>query len=154
MNRSESRFMNRSNPWKSYRQVATQTAPPGQLVLMLYDGAIRFLDRARAGFSREDPAEFNETINNNIQRAQDILNELNASLNLEAGGELAATLRRLYLYLDWRLLQSNLKKEAAGVEEAIERLTVLREAWATMLAGQTPLETADRSDAAAAMVAA
>ena len=146
--------MNRSDPWKSYRQVATQTASPGQLVLMLYDGAIRFLDRARAGFSKEDPVEFNETIHNNIQRAQDILNELNASLNLEAGGELAATLRRLYLYLDWRLVQSNLKKEARGVEEAIERLTILREAWATMLAGQMQAQAGDRSPGRVEMVAA
>jgi flagellar secretion chaperone FliS len=128
--------MNQFNPWKSYRQVATQTAPPGQLVLMLYDGAIRFLDRALTGFSKDDPAEFHQTINNNIQRTQDILHELDASLNLEAGGELAATLRRLYLYLDWRLMQSNLKKERGGIEESIRRLTVLRDAWAAMLNSQ------------------
>jgi flagellar secretion chaperone FliS len=134
--------MNRTNPWKSYRQIATQTASPGQLVLMLYDGAIRFLDRALAGFAKEDPAEFHETINNNIARAQDIVNELNMSLDLEAGGELAVTLRRLYLYLDWRLLQSNLKKERAGVEEALKRLTVLRDAWAAMLNGQNVAEPA------------
>jgi flagellar secretion chaperone FliS len=132
--------MNHLNPWKSYRQVATQTAPPGQLVLMLYEGAIRFLDRALTGFSMDDPAESNETINNNILRAQDILHELDASLNLEAGGELANTLRRLYLYLDWRLEQSNLQKQSGGLEEAIRRLTVLRDAWAAMLNGQLPSE--------------
>lgn len=130
--------MKHSNPWKSYRQVATQTASPGQLVLMLYDGAVRFLERALEGFSKDDPAECNETINNNILRAQDILHELNAALNLEAGGELAATLRQLYQYLDWRLTQSNIRKEKAGIEEAIRRLTILRDAWATMLSGQTP----------------
>ena len=65
--------MNQANPWKSYRQVATQTAPPGQLVLMLFEGAIRFLDRALIGFTKEDPAEFHQTINNNIIRAQEIV---------------------------------------------------------------------------------
>jgi flagellar protein FliS len=128
--------MKHSNPWKSYRQVATQTAPPGQLVLMLYDGAIRFLERALVGFTKDDPAEFNQTINNNILRAQDIVSELNSSLNVEAGGELAIHLRRIYQYVDYHLTQSNLRKEDTGIHEAIQRLTVLRDAWATMLGGQ------------------
>ena len=80
-------------PLRSYQTIATQTAPPGQLVLMLYEGAIRFLERALAGFQHEDPLEFNETINNNVIRAQDILNELSNSLDLHQGGALAATLR-------------------------------------------------------------
>jgi flagellar protein FliS len=129
--------MNRSNPWKSYREVATQTAPRGQLVLMLFDGALRFLNRALTGFTKDDPAEFNQTISNNVIRAQDIISELNRSLNLEAGGELAVHLRRIYDYLDYRLMQSNLKKETSGIQEAIERLTALRDAWATMLSAQS-----------------
>lgn len=125
-----------SNPWKSYQQVATQTAPPGQLVLMLYEGAIRFLDRARAGFKIDDPAESNQAISNNIIRAQDIIFELNVTLNIEQGGELAATLRRLYDYMDRRLMEANLKKDEAVVSEIAERIRVLRDAWAQMLAGQ------------------
>jgi flagellar secretion chaperone FliS len=132
--------MNPNHPWRSYHQIATQTASPGQLVLMLYEGALRFLNRAMTGFCMDDPCERNETINNNIIRAQDILNELNASLNLEAGGELAQSLRRVYLYLDWRLMQSNLKKDTTGIEESIQRLTVLRDAWDAMLKGQTVTE--------------
>src|SRR5262245_44157123 len=116
--------MNHLNPWKSYRQVATQTAPPGQLVLMLYDGAIRFLERALVGFTKDDPAEFNETISNNIIRAQDIVNELNSSLNVQAGGDLAMHLRRIYQYVDHHLTQSNLRKEEKGIHESIRRLTV------------------------------
>ena len=121
--------------WKSYKQVATKTAAPGQLVLMLFDGSIRFLERALTGFVLDDPAEYNSTINNNILRAQEIVYELNASLNLEQGGELAVTLRALYHYIHGRLTQSNLRKERSGIDEAIARLTVLREAWAAMLSG-------------------
>lgn len=128
--------MSFANPWKSYHKVATMTASPGQLVLMLYDGAIRFLERSLGGFGKEDPAEFNETIGNNILRAQEIINELNTSLNLELGGEVALNLRRLYTYLDRRLMESNLKKEPEGIKEVISRLTVLRDAWATMLSRQ------------------
>lgn len=126
-----------NNPWKSYQQVATQTAPPGQLVLMLYEGAIRFLDRAIAGFRIDDPADANQTISNNIIRAQDIIFELNVTLNIEQGGELAMTLRRLYDYLDRRLMEGNLKKDETAVSEVIGRIKVLRDAWAQMLAGQS-----------------
>lgn len=145
----------RTNPWQSYRQVAMQTASPGQLVLMLYDGALRFLERARQGFAAEDPLEFNQTINNNLLRTQEILSELNNSLNMREGGEFSATLRRLYNYMDWRLQQSNQRKDEAGINEVIERLMVLRDAWAQMLASQqraahVPLE-ADQPELAAAL---
>lgn len=128
--------MKPNNPWQSYRQVATRTASPGQLVLMLYEGAIRFLERAQAGFRLEDPVEFNTTINNNILRAQDIIRELDFSLNVEQGGELAIQLRRLYDYFDRILLEANLRKDPKGVTEVIHRITELRDAWATMLAQQ------------------
>jgi len=123
---------------KSYNQIATKTAAPGQLVLMLYDGAIRFLERAVAGFEFEDPAEFHSTISNNILRAQEIIFELNVSLNLEQGGELAVTLRELYHFTDRQLTHSNLHKERAGIDDALGRLAVLRDAWATMLSGDGP----------------
>lgn len=125
-----------NNPWQSYRQVATQTASPGQLVLMLFDGAIRFLDRALAGFDLEDPVEFNSTVNNNIIRAQDIIRELDHSLNMEVGGDFATTMRRLYRYFDERLVESNMKKEADGIRVVVRMVTTLRDAWAEMLAGR------------------
>ncbi|HLP75563.1 MAG TPA: flagellar export chaperone FliS [Candidatus Paceibacterota bacterium] len=129
--------MHAVNPWKSYRQIATQTAPPGQLVLMLYDGAIRFLERSLAGFQCDDPAESNMTVHNNLQRAVDILRELNLSLNMEQGGEFAATLRKLYNYFDRRIWESNMQKNPEGIREVIRHITVLRDAWASMLTGQS-----------------
>jgi flagellar secretion chaperone FliS len=128
--------MNPKNPWQSYRQVATRTASPGQLVLMLYDGIIRFLDQANAGFQLDDPVEFNTTINNNILRAQDIIRELDYSLNAEQGGDLAIELHRLYDYFDRVLLEANLRKDPKGINEVIQRTTVLRDAWAAMLSQQ------------------
>lgn len=122
-----------ANPWKSYRQTATLTAPPGQVVLLLYNGAISRLERSLLGFAHDDPALLNMTVNNNILRAQEIIRELNCALDMERGGELAGTLRRLYDYFDDRLCQSNLKKDRTGIEEVIGHLTVLRDAWDTML---------------------
>jgi flagellar secretion chaperone FliS len=123
----------RTSPWQSYSKVATQTASPGQLVLMLYEGAIRFLDRAMTGFQLEDPLEFNQTINNNVLRAQAIIEELNARLNMEQGGDVSANFRRLYDYLHRRLNEGNVRKEKAPLEEVISRLRVLRDSWAEML---------------------
>jgi flagellar protein FliS len=120
-------------PWQSYRRVATQTATPGQIVLMLYEGAIRFLDKAHTGFQQEDPVESIVTINNNIIRAQQIIRELNFCLNMEQGGKLASELRRLYDYFDRRLQESNLHKEPLGIVEVTRFLSELRDAWAAML---------------------
>lgn len=146
--------MHVANPWKSYRQIATQTAPPGQLVLMLFDGAIRFLERGLAGFDIADPAEANMTVHNNLQRAVDIIRELNVSLNLEQGGEFAMTLRRLYDYFDRRIWESNVQKRPEGVREVVQHLTVLRDAWATMLNGQADVAIAAGSVSGPAELAA
>ena len=125
------------NPWASYRQVATQTASSGQLVLMLFDGIIRFLERANGGFGLPDPAAANEQISNNVLKAQAIIHELNISLNVQDGGQFADTLRQLYLYFDRRLQHSNMTKTPDGISEVIARVTVLRDAWAQMLQAQT-----------------
>jgi flagellar secretion chaperone FliS len=124
------------SPWNSYRQVSLKTATPGQIILMLFEGAIRFLERAESGFVLEDPAEANETIHNNIHRAQEILHELNMALDTAHGGELAGTLRALYEYMDRRLMESDMQKSPEGVAESIRHLGRLREAWAQMLQGQ------------------
>jgi flagellar protein FliS len=130
-----------------------QTASPGQLVLLLYDGALRFLEQARLGFACDDPKAFNESINNNVVRAQAIINELNGSLDMRAGGEFSLKLRALYEYLDRRLFESNLHKEEKGIDEAIQRLTVLRDSWAEMLRHRADdLPVNDHSSALSAAV--
>lgn len=129
--------MHTANPCKSYRQVTTLTAPPGQIVLMLFDGTLHALERALTGFSLTDPAEANMTIHNNLQRAREIIHQLNGALNMEKGGEFASTMRRLYNYFERRLAESNLNKTQDGVGEVIRHLTVLRDAWATMLNNPT-----------------
>ena len=138
--------MNLSRSSRSYLQVATQTASPGQLILMLYDGAIRFLEQARLGFAHDDPLEFNRTINNNVMRAQAIVNELNVCLNMEEGGEVSANLRRLYHYLDAQLQKANQHKREKEIVEVVSRVTVLRDAWSEMLRKETPSSsTAERA---------
>ena len=136
----EARLMNVAESCKSYRQVATLTASPGQLVVMLYDAAIHSLERAMVGFEKDDPLEFNLTIHNNVMHAQEVINELNSSLNLAVGGEFALTMRQLYIYMNNRLSESNVRKEPTGIREVMDRLTVLRDAWAETLRKQPSLE--------------
>ena len=138
------------SPWNSYRQVALQTAAPGQIVLMLFEGALRSLDRALSGFQLDDPADANQAIHNNIQRAQEILQELNMALDTPNGGELAETLRGLYEYMDRRLLESNLRKTEDGILESRRHLTILRDAWAQMLQDESSQQTASASTFATA----
>jgi flagellar protein FliS len=125
-----------ANPLKSYTQIAAQTAPPGVLILMLFDRALGSMEMALAGFEYADPSQRNEAIHNNLRRAVDIIRLLNNSLNLQEGGELAATLRGLYGYFEDRLLKSNMKKQRDGVDEVIGHLRPLRDSWAEMLSKQ------------------
>jgi flagellar protein FliS len=100
---------------------------------MLFDRALRSLETALTGFEYTDPRQRNETIHNNLRRAVDIIRFLNNSLNLEQGGELANTLRRLYRYFEDRLVKSNLQKRREGVDEVMPQIRRLRDAWAEML---------------------
>lgn len=122
---------------KTYRANAVLTASPGQLVLMLYDGALKAMAIAGEAFDRdEDDLSRIEVINHQLQKAQNILAELQNGLNLEAGGEFAQTLYRLYDYHNRRLFEANLKKDATIVHEVEGLVRSLRDAWAEMLSKQ------------------
>jgi len=119
---------------RTYQSQAVLTASPGQLVLMLYDGALRFLGHASDALKTpEDSPRRIEIINTNLIKAQNILAELQASLNHEAGGEHAANLDRLYEYYMRRLLEANMKKTVEPVNEVENLIRQLRDGWAEML---------------------
>jgi len=129
-----------ANPLKSYTQIAAQTAPRGVLILMLFDRALGSMESALSGFEYTDPRERNETIHNNLRRAVDIIRLLNNSLNLQEGGELAVTLRKLYFYFEDRLVKSNMRKHRDGVDEVLSHMRPLRDSWAQMLEQQGQAE--------------
>ncbi|MBI5381743.1 MAG: flagellar export chaperone FliS [Opitutae bacterium] len=119
---------------RAYHAQSVLTASPGQLVLMLFDGALKFLSLAKDGFNQpeDNPRRF-EQINTNLQKAQNILAELQGSLNYEAGGDMSVTLDRLYDYYSRRLFEANVKKRIEPVLEVERFLKELRDAWAEML---------------------
>ncbi len=119
---------------RAYRANSILTASPGQLVLMLFDGALNSLAIARAACDDPagDPRRF-EVIHTQLTKAQKIIAELQGTLNLEAGGEFAKTMYRLYDYYDRRLVEANLKKQSAPIAEVEKLLGEVRNAWSEML---------------------
>lgn len=126
--------MSASGYAKTYQTQSILTASPGQLVLMLYDGCLKFIGLAKEGFSMPEtnPRRI-ELINLNLQKAQNIIIELKTNLNMEVGGDLAVTLDRLYDYYTRRLFEANLRKSLEPVVEVERFVKELRDAWAEML---------------------
>jgi flagellar secretion chaperone FliS len=114
---------------QSYKQEAILTASPEQLLLLMYDGAIRFLKLARMAMEQKDI----QTAHNQLNRCQDILAELMSSLNYEAGGDIARNLFRLYDYYLVRLIEANGKQDVTLVDEVLEHLVLLKQTWETAI---------------------
>lgn len=112
----------------AYRRVQAETAPPAQLILMLYDGLQKRLQRALSGLESRDYEE----VNGSLQRAQEILLELASSLDMESG-EIADNLMALYHYQHHLLLEANVAKDAAPVRQVAALSSQLRDAWANAL---------------------
>lgn len=108
-----------------YRKTQVATVDRGRLIVLLYEGAISFLIKAKACLHEGDIPGSASLIN----RAQDIIDELNASLNLEQGGDIAFNLRRLYLFMGDQLVRAKIKADTGPMEEVIRMLVSLNDAW-------------------------
>lgn len=113
-----------------YLETAVETASPARLIVMLYDGAIRFINEALYAMQQRDY----ETQNARLQRAQKILAELISSLDFDKGGEIAENLFRLYTYMYNQLVEANINDDAARLEHVVGLLSEIREAWDTVAA--------------------
>ncbi|MDA8233939.1 MAG: flagellar export chaperone FliS [Clostridia bacterium] len=113
-----------SNPYAQYKQTAVQTASPEKLLLMLYDGAIKFLNQAKVAMDTRNIEESNKY----IIKTQDIISELIVTLNMEY--EISHNLHGIYDYLNRRLIQANIKKDPEILEEVLNHITELRQTWA------------------------
>lgn len=121
--------MSYANRLQTYKVSAVHTASPGALVVMLFDGAIKYLNIALKTFDSTDPLEFNLTIHTNLTKTQEIVRELNAALDPEKGGALGNRMSSLYEYFDRRLHEANMKKDKAIIEEVLRHISGLRDAW-------------------------
>ena len=114
-----------SNPYSAYRQTSVATATPEKLLLMLYDGAIRFLRQARLAMEQQDL----ESTNKWLGKLQDIFVELNTSLDLDQG-EIALNLRKLYEFYQNEVIMANVEKNVDRLQPVEEFLKLFREMWA------------------------
>jgi flagellar protein FliS len=112
----------------AYQQVAIGTQSRGRLIVLLYDGAIKFMKLA----IKEMEAGNHAAKGQYIGRAQDIINELNAVLDMDAGGEIAQNLRGLYLFMNRRLSQANAKRDPQMIREVIALMEELNQGWKTI----------------------
>ncbi|MEA4883637.1 MAG: flagellar export chaperone FliS [Clostridia bacterium] len=113
-----------ATPYNRYLETQVQTAPPENLVLMLYDGAIRFANQAKLDLAEGK----RESAHKNLTRGQDILSELMGSLNMDAG-DIAVNLFKLYEYMQYRLVQANVQRSIEPIDEVVRMLGELRETW-------------------------
>ncbi len=113
------------NPAAIYRQNAVTTQSPLQIVVSLYDGALRFMKQAHMDIHRKDYSARRVS----LSRAQDIVFELNASLNMQAGADIAKNLRALYTFVCTRLNEVNTKNDAVLLERLIGIFEDLAGAW-------------------------
>jgi flagellar protein FliS len=119
----------------AYRRTAVQSSSPLGLVVMLYDGAIKFMLEAREAIARNDVHARTTA----VSRALAIIAELQNTLNLKEGGDVARELDRLYSYMSTRLLDVTGKADDNAAKEVHKLLTTLREGW-SQIAAQTPAQ--------------
>jgi flagellar secretion chaperone FliS len=117
----------------AYRQTEVQSRSPLELVVMLYDGALRFMNDAKAGFAEGNIPRRAEA----MSRTMAIIDQLQNTLDMNAGGDIASSLDQLYTYVRERLLQASLQQSAAPVDDAIAVITNLREGWAEITARES-----------------
>jgi flagellar protein FliS len=117
---------------KAYRDNAVLSATPGQLVVMLYDGARRYLHQAAVAMREGDiPASHVR-----LRRAEDIIAHLAGVLDLDQGGEVAASLSSLYDFWQRHLMKARFDKDPRKIEQIGEQLGRLRDAWVTIATQQ------------------
>ena len=111
---------------EAYYQTHVQSRSPLELVVMLYDGALRFCDQAATAMDAGDMT----TKAVAMSRAFAILAELQNTLNVREGGEVALQLDALYAHMNDRLVDANIQRSSAPIRDVMRLLTPLRDAWA------------------------
>lgn len=110
---------------KAYQDSAVTTQRKGRLIVLLYDGAIKFMKLA----IKEVEAKNYEAKGRYIHKALDIINELNAILDMNAGGEMASNLRKLYRFMARHLCEANIKRDPQMIRDVIKLMEELNQSW-------------------------
>lgn len=112
-----------TNAYNAYKQNSVTTASPGELTLMLYNGCLKFLGKAKVAIEEKNIQEKNY----NIQRSQAIIAELMSTLNMDY--DISKQILPLYEYMNRRLVEANIKNDATIIEEVEGLTTEFRDTW-------------------------
>jgi len=126
------------NALSAYRETSIRTASQGQLIILLYDEAVKQLDRSLELMNRNmqgkrDPGNI-ENINKAIVKAQEIITELTVSLDFEKGAEIASNLFSLYNWFNRELLEANITGDSERIRTVRTMIDDLRSAWNEVVA--------------------
>jgi flagellar protein FliS len=137
-----------TNALSAYRETRVKTASQGQLIIMLYDEAVKHLDRGLEllGMNesgKKDPGKI-EQVNKSILKTQEIITELMVSLDFEQGGDIARNLFSHYTWFNHELLEANIKQDLRRITVIRNMLNELRGAWSE-IASKNPAETAGKA---------
>jgi len=113
------------NAAQKYKQTSVQSASKEKILLMLYEGCIRFIKQAIVAIEKKDIADRGM----NIGRAFDIINELNNTLNHDVGGDIAKNLEQLYMFVSEQLTKANATGDKKPLEESLKVLETLYSGW-------------------------
>lgn len=115
--------MSMNNPYQKYQNNSVNTASPGELTLMLYNGCIKFIKQAKVAIEEKNIEEKNT----NIIKAQNIIREFMVTLDMEY--EVSNNLMQLYDYLYRCLVEANVKNDVAILDEVEEYVIKFRDNW-------------------------
>ncbi|WP_032121993.1 flagellar export chaperone FliS [Clostridium amazonitimonense] len=114
-----------NNAYNAYKNNSVNFASKEQLLLMLLDGAVRFAKTGRQAIEEKNVMKAHE----NIIKTEDIFIELMATLDVEKGGAWAKNLMSVYEFINHKLIQANLKKDIAILDEVIPLIEEIRDTW-------------------------
>jgi len=114
-----------NNYYQKYKKISVESASKEQLLLMMYEGAIKYIKKAIIAIDDKDIAGRGQ----NIGYAYDIIMELNNTLDHKVGGEIAANLEQLYIWMTNQLTQANISSDKKKLEETLKVLNTLYEGW-------------------------
>lgn len=114
-----------ANPYQKYKQTSITSAPREQILLMLYEGAIKFTKLAIIAAEQKKIADRGQ----NILRAYDIIMELQVSLDHKVGGEISKQLDQLYTFVLDQYTKANTSGEVKPLQDSLKVIENLYEGW-------------------------
>lgn len=123
-----------TNPYKQYQKTQVVTASREKILLMLYEGAIRFTKQARVAMVEKKIADKGKA----ISKATAILSELMATLDFKVGGQLAQDLENLYIFMIDKLIEANIHNKVECLDDVERLLNTLYSAWKDVIENPRP----------------